>query len=80
MKLFLDTANLDEIREAAALGLIDGVTTNPSLVAKEGTVDFKQHVAAICEIVRGAFLPKSPVSPRKACCAKDAGMRALRPT
>ena len=53
MKLFLDTANLDEIREAAALGLIDGVTTNPSLVAKEGTVDFKQHVAAICEIVRG---------------------------
>ena len=53
MKFFLDTANLDEIREAAALGLIDGVTTNPSLVAKEGGVDFKQHVAAICEIVAG---------------------------
>ena len=47
MKFFLDTANLNEIREAAALGLIDGVTTNPSLVAKEGGVDFKQHVAAI---------------------------------
>jgi len=53
MKFFLDTANLNEIREAAQLGLIDGVTTNPSLVAKEGGVDFKQHVAAICEIVAG---------------------------
>src|SRR5918911_4961855 len=53
MKFFIDTANLDEIREASALGLIDGVTTNPSLVAKEGNVDFKQHIAAICEIVQG---------------------------
>jgi transaldolase len=53
MKFFLDTANLNEIREGAQLGLIDGVTTNPSLVAKEGNVDFKQHIAAICEIVQG---------------------------
>ncbi len=53
MKFFIDTANLDEIREANELGLIDGVTTNPSLVAKEGDVDFKQHVAAICNIVAG---------------------------
>jgi transaldolase len=53
MKFFLDTANLNEIREGAALGLVDGVTTNPSLVAKEGGVDFKQHVATICEIVAG---------------------------
>lgn len=53
MKFFLDTANLNEIREAAALGLVDGVTTNPSLVAKEHSVDFKQHVTAICEIVTG---------------------------
>src|SRR6185369_5426115 len=53
MKFFLDTANLNEIREGAALGLVDGVTTNPSLVAKEGGVDFKQHVAAICELVKG---------------------------
>lgn len=53
MKFFIDTANLDEIREAAELGLIDGVTTNPSLVAKEGGVDFKQHIAAICELVKG---------------------------
>ena len=54
MKFFIDTANLAEIREAAELGVIDGVTTNPSLVAKEGGVDFKQHIAAICEIVQGA--------------------------
>jgi transaldolase len=54
MKFFIDTANLNEIREATELGVIDGVTTNPSLVAKEGEVDFKQHIAAICEIVQGA--------------------------
>ena len=53
MKFFIDTANLNEIREAAEIGLIDGVTTNPSLIAKEGDVDFKQHIAAICEIVQG---------------------------
>jgi transaldolase len=53
MKFFIDTANLDEIREAQAQGVLDGVTTNPSLVAKEGNVDFKQHVAAICEITQG---------------------------
>ncbi len=53
MKFFLDTANLDEIRDAASFGIADGVTTNPSLIAKEGDVDFKQHIAAICEIVSG---------------------------
>ena len=53
MKFFLDTANLDEIRDGAALGFADGVTTNPSLIAKEGGVDFKKHIAAICEIVQG---------------------------
>ena len=52
MKFFIDTANLDEIREANELGMIDGVTTNPSLVAKEGNVDFKEHIAKICEIVK----------------------------
>ncbi|HWT00491.1 MAG TPA: fructose-6-phosphate aldolase [Pyrinomonadaceae bacterium] len=53
MKFFIDTANLKEIREAAEMGLIDGVTTNPSLVAKEGNVEFQQHIAAICEVVQG---------------------------
>lgn len=52
MKFFLDTANLDEIRNGAALGLVDGVTTNPSLVSKEGT-DFETLVGKICEIVSG---------------------------
>jgi transaldolase len=53
MKFFLDTANLNEIREAASFGIADGVTTNPTLISKEGNVDFKQHIAAICEIVQG---------------------------
>lgn len=53
MKFFIDTANLDEIKEANDLGLIDGVTTNPSLVAKEGDVDFKKHIAKICKLVKG---------------------------
>lgn len=52
MKFFLDTANLNEIREAAALGILDGVTTNPSLVAKEGK-PFKETIVAICEAVQG---------------------------
>jgi len=53
MKFFIDTANLDEIREANDLGLLDGVTTNPTLIAKEENVDFKEHIAKICEIVKG---------------------------
>lgn len=53
MKFFIDTANLDEIREAVSFGIADGVTTNPSLIAKEGGVNFKQHIAAICELVQG---------------------------
>jgi transaldolase len=52
MKLFLDSANLTEIRDAAAMGLIDGVTTNPSLVAKEGR-PFAKLIADICQIVDG---------------------------
>ena len=54
MKFFIDTANLNEIKEANEMGLIDGVTTNPSLVAKEeGKIDFKEHIAKICEMVAG---------------------------
>jgi transaldolase len=53
MKFFIDTANLKEIRQAADMGWVDGVTTNPSLIAKENVTDFKQHIAAICEIVKG---------------------------
>jgi transaldolase len=52
MKFFLDTANLEEIREAAQMGLLDGVTTNPSLIAKEGA-KFEKRIVEICEIVQG---------------------------
>ncbi len=56
MKFFIDTANLDEIREAMDLGILDGVTTNPSLMAKEGIKgeeNIKKHYVDICEIVDG---------------------------
>jgi transaldolase len=56
MKFFIDTANLDEIREANALGVLDGVTTNPSLMAKEGITgrnNILTHYVDICEIVDG---------------------------
>lgn len=52
MKLFIDTANINEIREANAIGIIDGVTTNPSLIAREGR-DFIAVVKEICSIVDG---------------------------
>lgn len=52
MKLYLDTANLDEIAEINAWGVLDGVTTNPSLAAKEGR-DFKEMIAGICQEVDG---------------------------
>ncbi|MBL7074725.1 fructose-6-phosphate aldolase, partial [candidate division KSB1 bacterium] len=53
MKFFIDTANLNEIREAASLGVLDGVTTNPTLLSKEKPVDFKEHIKEICRIVDG---------------------------
>jgi transaldolase len=52
MKIFIDTANVDEIRKAAEFGVIDGVTTNPSLIAKEGR-ELKEVVEEICSIVDG---------------------------
>ena len=56
MKFFIDTANLDQIKEAQNLGVLDGVTTNPSLMAKEGITGREailNHYVAICEIVTG---------------------------
>jgi transaldolase len=64
MKFFLDTANLDEIKDAYDLGVLDGVTTNPSLIAKEGITGrdaFKSHIGKICGIVQG------PVSAEGVC-------------
>lgn len=68
MKFFIDTANLDEIRTADEWGLIDGVTTNPSLVAKE-KCDFKKRIAEICSLIDG------PVS-AEAVSLDSAGMIA----
>ncbi len=67
MKFFLDTADLDEIREAASWGVIAGVTTNPSLYAKIGgkLADFESHIAHICEIVDG------PVSAETVAMTRD---------
>ncbi|HED53005.1 MAG TPA: fructose-6-phosphate aldolase [Phycisphaerales bacterium] len=52
MELYIDTANIDEIREANDLGILDGVTTNPSLIAREG-VDYAHRLNEICEVVKG---------------------------
>ena len=53
MRIFLDTANIDEIRQAAKLGVVSGVTTNPSLVSKEGIADYEAAIKEICSIVPG---------------------------
>jgi len=53
MRLFLDTANIDQIREAAKLGIISGVTTNPSLMSKESPADYESAVKEICSIIPG---------------------------
>ena len=52
MELYVDTANLDQISQAHALGVLDGVTTNPSLIAKEG-VSYEKRLGEICEVVKG---------------------------
>lgn len=52
MRFFLDTANLDELRKGAAWGIVDGVTTNPTLIAKEG-ITFEEQIRRICEIIDG---------------------------
>lgn len=52
MKFFIDTANIDEIKQAVAMGMVDGVTTNPSLIAREGR-DFHEVITEICGLVQG---------------------------
>ena len=61
MKFFLDTANLNEIREAAATGVLDGITTNPTLISKEGN-SFEDQLLKICAIVDGPISAET-VSP-----------------
>ena len=71
MKFFIDTADVKEIREAAAMGLVDGVTTNPSLVAKTGR-KFREVLLEICDIVKG------PVSAEVVGVTYDAIMKEAR--
>jgi transaldolase len=61
MEFYLDTANIDEIRRAAAMGVITGVTTNPSLVAREG-VEYKDRVLEICEALPGGSISAECIS------------------
>jgi transaldolase len=53
MRLFLDTANIDEVRDAVRMGILSGVTTNPTLMAKEKGISYRERVVEICEAVRG---------------------------
>ncbi|MDK2784769.1 MAG: transaldolase [Bacillota bacterium] len=62
MKLFLDSANLDEVREAASWGIISGVTTNPTLMAQAGARDFKSVIREICALVPGGPISAEVVS------------------
>jgi transaldolase len=72
MKFFIDTANIQEIRDAARLGILDGVTTNPSLVAKEGR-RFEEVIAEICAIVDG------PISAEVTALDYDGMLAQARP-
>ncbi|MDR2947303.1 MAG: fructose-6-phosphate aldolase [Candidatus Adiutrix sp.] len=72
MKFFIDTANLAEIKEAAAYGFLDGVTTNPSLMAKEGVSEQDEHIKAICALTPG------PVSAEVLATEKEAMIREGR--
>ena len=53
MRIFLDTANIEQIRKAAKLGIVSGVTTNPTLLAKEGMADYQAAIKEICSIIPG---------------------------
>jgi transaldolase len=70
MKFFLDTANLDEIKQAAALGVLDGITTNPTLVAKEKR-KFKELILEICEVVKPGVVNAEVVSTDTAGILKE---------
>ena len=71
MKFFIDTANIDEIKEAHSMGMVDGVTTNPSLIAKEGR-DFEEIIKDICKIVDG------PISAEVISLEKDGMVEEAR--
>jgi transaldolase len=78
MKFFLDTANLDEIREAVQMGMLDGVTTNPSLIAKEGA-KFEERIVEICEIVQGPVSAEVTSRDVEGMCRQGEALAKLHP-
>ncbi|MEJ5365373.1 MAG: fructose-6-phosphate aldolase [Desulfosoma sp.] len=80
MKFFIDTANLDEIQKAHALGILDGVTTNPSLIAKEGISDregFLAHIKKICDIVQAPVSAEAVSTTAEAMIAEARELAAV---
>ncbi len=78
MQFFIDTANIEQIREAASLGVLDGVTTNPSLVAKEGK-DFRELLKEILEIVDGPVSAEVISTDRSGIMAEARELAAIHP-
>lgn len=78
MKIFLDTANVKEIKEAVELGVLDGVTTNPSLIAKEGR-DFRELVLEICGLVPGPVNVEVVATQADAMLEEARGLAKLHP-
>jgi len=78
MKFFLDTANLDEIREVASWGILDGVTTNPSLVSKEN-IKFEDLIKEICRIVPGPVSVECVSTEAKEMVKESRGLAKLAP-
>jgi transaldolase len=82
MKFFIDTANLDHIKEAEALGILDGVTTNPSLMAKEGIKgqnNILKHYVTICEMVNGPVSAEVISTDFKGMVSEGEALAALHP-
>jgi len=82
MKFFIDTANLDQINEAQSLGILDGVTTNPSLMAKEGITgqdNIIAHYKAICDIVEGDVSAEVIATDYEGMISEGEALAALHP-
>ena len=78
MKIFVDTANLDELRTAAAWGIVDGVTTNPTLIAREGN-PIEEQIAKICEIVDGDISAEVVATQADAMIEEGRKLAAIHP-
>ncbi len=79
MKFFIDTANLDEIKKAASFGFLDGVTTNPSLMAKEGVGQQDEHIKAICGLTPGPVSAEVLATDTAGMIAEGRHLAALAP-